>query len=65
MALQSPLPLALFITLLLGIGATFAEPEKEIVSILVSSDHQDAVFDAVHRAGDFGVPGDVPGETDL
>lgn len=33
------------------------ETEKEVITILVSAEQRDAVFDAVYKAGDLGRPG--------
>ena len=33
------------------------ETDKEVVSIIVSSDQQDILFDALYRAGNFDIPG--------
>lgn len=41
----------------LGALGVAVETEKDIVTIVVSSDQQDALFDAVYRAGNFDVPG--------
>ena len=41
----------------LGVLGVAVETEKEVVSILVSSDQQDVVFEALYRAGDFDLPG--------
>ena len=41
----------------LGALGVAVETEKEVVSILVSSDQQDVVFDALYRAGNFDLPG--------
>ncbi len=41
----------------LGLLGIAVEAEKEIVSLLVSSEQQDIVFDAMHRAGEMDVPG--------
>ncbi len=40
-----------------GVLGVAAETEKEVVSILVSSDQQDVLFDALYRAGNFDLPG--------
>ena len=41
----------------LGVLGVAAETEKEVVSILVSSDQRDVLFDALYRAGNFDLPG--------
>ena len=41
----------------LGMLGVAVETEKEIVSILVSSDQQEMLFDALYRAGNFDLPG--------
>jgi nitrogen regulatory protein PII len=41
----------------LGVLGVAVETEKEVVSILVSSDQQDVVFEALYRAGNFDLPG--------
>lgn len=41
----------------LGALGVAVETEKEIVTILVSTDQQDVLFDTVYRAGNFDVPG--------
>ena len=40
-----------------GVLGVAAETEKEVISILVSSDQQDVLFDALYRAGNFDLPG--------
>jgi nitrogen regulatory protein PII len=41
----------------LGALGVAVETEKDIVTILVSSDQQDIMFDTVYRAGNLDVPG--------
>ena len=41
----------------LGALGVAVETEKDIVTILVSSDQQDVLFDTVYRAGNLDVPG--------
>jgi len=41
----------------LGLLGIAVEAEKDVVSILVASDHQDAVFEAVYRAAELNIPG--------
>lgn len=41
----------------LGALSVAVETEKEVVTILVSSDQQDVLFDAIYRVGNFDVPG--------
>ena len=41
----------------LGVLGVAVETEKEVVSILVSSDQRDVLFDALYRAGNFDLPG--------
>ena len=41
----------------LGFLGVAVETEKEVVSILVSSDQKEVIFDALYRAGDFDLPG--------
>lgn len=41
----------------LGLLGIAVEAEKEVVSLLVATDHQDAVFEAVYRAAELDVPG--------
>ncbi len=41
----------------LGLLGIAIEAEKEVVSILVASDHEDIVFETVFRAGELNVPG--------
>ncbi|MFT5699218.1 MAG: nitrogen regulatory protein P-II 1 [Desulforhopalus sp.] len=41
----------------LGILGIAVEAEKEVVSLLVSSEQQDLVYDAIYRAVDLDVPG--------
>ena len=40
-----------------GILGVAVETEKEVVTILVSSDQQDMLFEALYRAGNFDLPG--------
>lgn len=41
----------------LGLLGIAIEAEKEVVNILVASDHEDSVFEAVFHAGELNVPG--------
>ena len=41
----------------LGILGVAVEAEKEVVSILVSSEQRDLVYDTLYRAADLDVPG--------
>lgn len=41
----------------LGILGVAVEAEKEVISILVSSDQRDLVYDTLYRAADMDVPG--------
>ena len=41
----------------LGLLGIAVEAEKEIISLLVSKEQQDTVFEALHRAGNLDVPG--------
>ncbi len=41
----------------LGLLGIAIEAEKDVVSILVATDYQDAVFEAVYRAAGLDVPG--------
>jgi nitrogen regulatory protein P-II 1 len=41
----------------LGLLGIAIEAEKEVVSILVATDYQDVVFEAVYRAAELGRPG--------
>lgn len=41
----------------LGLLAIAIDAEKEIVSMIVSREQQDTVFEALYRAGEMGVPG--------
>lgn len=41
----------------LGLLGIAIEAEKEVVSLLVASDYQEVVFEAVYRAADLGRPG--------
>ncbi|NEX22482.1 P-II family nitrogen regulator [Thiorhodococcus mannitoliphagus] len=41
----------------LGLLGIAIEAEKDVVSILVASDYQDAVFEAIYRAAELNVPG--------
>jgi nitrogen regulatory protein PII len=41
----------------LGLLGIAIESEKDVVSILVATDYQDVVFEAVYRAGELNVPG--------
>ena len=41
----------------LGLLGIAVEAEKEIISLLVSMEQQDTVFEALHRAGNLDVPG--------
>jgi nitrogen regulatory protein PII len=41
----------------LGLLGIAIEAEKDVVSILVATDSQDVVFEAVYRAAGLGVPG--------
>ncbi len=41
----------------LGVLGVALETDKEVISILVSSDQKDVVFDALYRAGNFDLPG--------
>jgi nitrogen regulatory protein PII len=41
----------------LGLLGIAIEAEKDVVSILVATDYQDVVFEAVYRAGELNVPG--------
>lgn len=41
----------------LGLVGIAVEAEKDVVSLLVSSEQRDTVFDAIYRAGKLGTPG--------
>jgi len=41
----------------LGLWGVAVETEKDVVSVLVSSEQRDVVFDALYRAGEFDTPG--------
>ena len=41
----------------LGIWGIAVEAEKEVISILVSSEQRDLVFDTIYRAAELDVPG--------
>ncbi len=41
----------------LGILGIAVEAEKEVISILVSSEQRDLIYDALYRAADLDVPG--------
>ena len=41
----------------LGLLGIAIEAEKDVVSILVATDYQDVVFEAVYRAAELNVPG--------
>ena len=41
----------------LGLLGIAIEAEKDVVNILVATDYQDAVFEAVYRAGELNSPG--------
>jgi nitrogen regulatory protein P-II 1 len=41
----------------LGILGIAVEAEKEVISILVSSEQRDLVYDTIYRAADLNVPG--------
>lgn len=41
----------------LGLIRLAVETEREVVSLLVSSDHQDVVLDQIYRAGKLDTPG--------
>ena len=41
----------------LGLLGIAIEAEKDVVSLLVASDYQEVVFEAVYRAADLGRPG--------
>jgi nitrogen regulatory protein P-II 1 len=41
----------------LGLLGIAIEAEKDVISILVATDYQDAVFEAVYRAGELNSPG--------
>lgn len=41
----------------LGLLGIAVEAEKDVVSILVATDYQDAIFEAIYRAGELDVPG--------
>jgi len=41
----------------LGLLGIAIEAEKDVVSVLVATDYQDAVLEAVYRAGELNVPG--------
>jgi nitrogen regulatory protein P-II 1 len=41
----------------LGLLGIAVEAEKEVVSILVATDQQDVVFEAIYRAAELNVPG--------
>jgi nitrogen regulatory protein PII len=41
----------------LGLLGIAIEAEKDVVSVLVATDHQDAVFEAIYRAAEFNAPG--------
>lgn len=41
----------------LGLLGIAIEAEKDVISILVASDYQEVVFEAVYRAADLGRPG--------
>jgi nitrogen regulatory protein PII len=41
----------------LGLLGIAIEAEKDVVSVLVASDYQDVVFEAVYRAAELNVPG--------
>jgi len=41
----------------LGLLGIAIEAEKDVVSILVATDHQDVVFEAVYRAAELNTPG--------
>jgi nitrogen regulatory protein PII len=41
----------------LGLLGIAIEAEKDVVSVLVATDYQDVVFEAVYRAAELGAPG--------
>jgi nitrogen regulatory protein P-II 1 len=41
----------------LGLLGIAVEAEKDVVSILVATDQQDAIFEAIYRAAELNVPG--------
>ncbi|UHD18039.1 P-II family nitrogen regulator [Thiocapsa bogorovii] len=41
----------------LGLLGIAIEAEKDVVNVLVASDYQDAVFEAIYRASELNVPG--------
>lgn len=41
----------------LGLLGIAIEAEKDVVSILVASDYQDVIFEAIYRAGELNAPG--------
>jgi nitrogen regulatory protein PII len=41
----------------LGLLGIAIEAEKDVVSVLVATDHQDAVFEAIYRAAELDTPG--------
>jgi nitrogen regulatory protein P-II 1 len=41
----------------LGLLGIAIEAEKDVVSVLVATDHQDAVLEAIYRAAELDVPG--------
>ncbi len=41
----------------LGLWGVAVETEKDVVSVLVSSEQRDVVFDALYRAGELDTPG--------
>ena len=41
----------------LGLLGIAIEAEKDVVNVLVATDYQDAVFDAIYRAAELGRPG--------
>jgi nitrogen regulatory protein P-II 1 len=41
----------------LGMWGVAVETEKDVISLLVSSEQRDVIFDALYRAGELGTPG--------
>ena len=41
----------------LGVWGVAVETEKDVISLLVSSEQRDVIFDVLYRAGELGTPG--------